>query len=317
MKYSIIVPVYNVEKYIGDCLNSILNQTYNNYEVIIVNDGTPDNSMKTIEKFTKKDKRFKTYTKDNGGLSDARNYGVDKASGDIILFIDGDDYIDKDLLLKLNNEFEINRDIDVVRFQLRLVDEEHNTVIQPAYEVFSNLSSNEAYGILVKNVYVDVAWGYAYRSDFFLKNKFKYAKGRIHEDLGLTHLILVKAKRISSIDYIGYNYVQRDGSIMSSSNRKHNLRKVYDTLFHFDNYLEILKKDTSIPSHNKELLLDYVVRTIIWRSRILDDKDFNKYIKDLRKRKIYKYFPNKTYKDKIRRLVVKFALKSYVLKNAR
>ena len=317
MKYSIIIPVYNVEKYIDRCLNSILDQSYENYEVIIVNDGSPDNSIDIIKKYTKKDKRFKVFTKENGGLSDARNYGVEQASGDAIVFVDGDDYVNPDLLLRINEEFEISRDIDVVRYQLRLVDDNYNVFEQPGYLVFSNLPSTESYKLLLKNVYVDVAWGYAYRREFFIRNKFKYAKGRIHEDLGLTHLILVKAKSISSIDYVGYNYVQREGSIISTYNRKQNLRKVYDTLFHFDNYIEILENDSSITKENKELLLNHLLLNIISKARVLEGNDIKDYIKELKKRKIYKYFPSATVKDKLRRIVVKDFLKYYLAKNSK
>ena len=94
MKFSIVIPVYNVEGYIEKCLNSIKIQTYSNFEVIIVNDGSPDNSEKKIKTFLK-DKRFKYYKKENGGLSDARNYGIKYTTGDYLLFVDSDDYIDK------------------------------------------------------------------------------------------------------------------------------------------------------------------------------------------------------------------------------
>lgn len=315
MKYSIIVPAYNVERYIDMCLKSILNQTYDNFEVIVVNDGSTDSTEEIINKFVKKDLRFKLFTKQNGGLSDARNYGVEQSKGDIIVFVDGDDYIDKDLLLKLNNEFIVSRDIDVVRFQLRLVNDDEKILEIPGYEVFSNVSTNDAYYVLLKNKYVDVAWGYVYRRDFFQKHNFKYAKGKIHEDLGLTHLILIKSNRISSIDYIGYNYVQREGSIINTYTKKQNLRKTYDTLFHFDNYMEILSKDSSINDGNKELLINYLLRTIINKASLLKDSDLNDYIKALKKRKIYRYFPNKTSKDKLRKLVVRFLLKEYINKN--
>lgn len=315
MKFSIIVPVYNVEKYIDKCLDSILNQTYKSFEVIIVNDGTQDNSQSIIDKYVKKDKRFKSYIKENGGLSDARNYGIGKSNGDVILFIDGDDYVDEKLLERLEREFAISKDIDVVRFQLRLVDEKYNKFEQPGYSIFSNVSATDSYKLLLKNVYVDVACAYAYRRYFFISNKFEYTKGKIHEDLGLTHLILVKSNHISSIDYVGYNYVQREGSIMTSNNRKHNLRKVYDTLFHFDNYLEVLQKDSTVSKENKDLLINYLIKSLMWRSVVLEKKDFNKYIRDLKKRKLYQYFPNNTFKDKLRRLSIKYFLKYYVLKN--
>ena len=94
MKFSIIVPIYNVEKYIEKCLQSIKDQTFKNFEVIMVDDGSTDNSNKIMKLF-EKDKRFKSYSKKNGGLSDARNYGIQYTTGDYLLFIDSDDYIDK------------------------------------------------------------------------------------------------------------------------------------------------------------------------------------------------------------------------------
>lgn len=315
MKYSIIIPVYNVEGYIDRCLSSILKQTYEKFEVIIVNDGSPDNSVDIINKYVKKDKRFQLFNKENGGLSDARNYGVKQATGDVIIFIDGDDYIDKDLLLKVNEEITTDRLVEVVRFQLRLVNDLGKTLEQPNYKVFNGLPSVDAYKIMLENNYVDVAWGYAYKKDFFLKNKFEYAKGKIHEDLGLTHLILVKANKISSIDYIGYNYVQREGSIINTYNRKQNLRKVYDTLYHFDNYVKILNSDSSINKENKELLLNYITQAVIGRARLLQGNDFKNYVKELKKRKIYKMLPNKTKKDKLKRVIIKYCLKTYLNKN--
>ena len=93
MKVSVIVPVYNVEKYIKKCLNSLVNQTLDEVEIVVVNDGSPDNSQKIIDEYTKKYKNIKSYVKKNGGLSDARNYGIKKATGKYISFVDSDDYI--------------------------------------------------------------------------------------------------------------------------------------------------------------------------------------------------------------------------------
>ena len=107
MKFSIIIPVYNVEAYISKCLDSIKNQSYDNYEVIIVNDGTKDNSVNVIDKYLS-DNRFKLYNKENGGLSSARNYGIKYVTGDYILFIDSDDYIERDLLNNFNNILKNN-----------------------------------------------------------------------------------------------------------------------------------------------------------------------------------------------------------------
>ena len=114
MKFSIIVPVYNVEKYLEKCLKSIQNQTYDNFEVIIVNDGSTDLSKEIINVF-EEDHRFKGFYKENGGLSDARNYGIKYTTGDFLLFIDSDDYIDKNLLKKLNYIIE-KYNPDLIKF---------------------------------------------------------------------------------------------------------------------------------------------------------------------------------------------------------
>ena len=100
-RISVVVPVYNVEKYLEKCVNSIVNQTYKNLEIILVDDGATDNSGKLCDELAKIDNRIKVYHKENGGLSDARNYGVERATGDYIGFVDSDDYIDAEMYEKL------------------------------------------------------------------------------------------------------------------------------------------------------------------------------------------------------------------------
>ena len=103
MTFSVIVPVYNVEKYLAKCLDSILAQTYSDFEIIVVNDGSPDNSQQIIDEYAKNyPDKIKPFIKANGGLSDARNFGVEKASGEYLLFVDSDDYIAEKLLENLH-----------------------------------------------------------------------------------------------------------------------------------------------------------------------------------------------------------------------
>ena len=142
MKFSIIIPVYNVEPYLEKCLDSVTNQTYKNFEVIIVNDSSPDNSQKIIDKYVKKDKRFKGYIKENGGVSSVRNYGLQKVSGDYILFLDGDDYIDISLLEELSKKIA-NQYPDIVRFSLSTVTEKNELI----KEIPIKLSNNKSYKI--------------------------------------------------------------------------------------------------------------------------------------------------------------------------
>ena len=121
-KVSMIVPVYNVEKYIGKCLESIVNQTFKNIEIIVVNDGSTDNSQEIINEYEKKyPNLLKSYEKENGGLSDARNYGLEKANGDYICFVDSDDFLAIDLLEKLEKYMTL--DIDMIKYKMIKVDE--------------------------------------------------------------------------------------------------------------------------------------------------------------------------------------------------
>lgn len=249
IKFSIIIPVYNVEKYIEKCLDSILNQTYENYEVIIVNDGTLDNSQKLIDKYVKKDNRFLSYKKENGGLSDARNYGVKRATGDYIIFIDSDDYIEKDLLKNLNDKI-IKNYPQLVRYNLTLVDENYNVILSnDKVKSFGNKKKN-----IVRNKYVEPAWLYAYRTDFYKKNNFEFPKGKIHEDFYLTLFILDKAKTVEILNYNGYNYVQRDNSIMTNKNYDKIVKRVNDFLEHNQFHKKTIKNKYILSYSNKSVL---------------------------------------------------------------
>ena len=109
---SIVVPVYNVEKYLKRCVDSIINQSYNNIEILLVDDGSTDSSGKICDDYLKKDSRIKVIHKQNGGLSDARNFGIDKSTGDYLSFIDSDDWIEKDMIMNLFNSI-INEKSDI------------------------------------------------------------------------------------------------------------------------------------------------------------------------------------------------------------
>ena len=125
VKISVIVPVYNVEKYLDKCLNSLVNQTLKDIEIIVINDGSPDNSQTIIECYSKKYSNVKSYVKRNGGISDARNYGLKYASGEYIAFVDSDDYVDLSMMEKLYNK-AIENSYDIVECNLHMVDDNGN-----------------------------------------------------------------------------------------------------------------------------------------------------------------------------------------------
>lgn len=296
MKYSIIIPVYNVEEYLDRCLKSILNQTYSNYEVIIVNDGSPDNSDNIIKSYEKEDKRFKEYKKVNGGLSDARNYGLKYATGDYLIFIDADDYIENNYLEKVNDVLERNKDIDVLKFKIKLVDEGENLI---RMENGLNKEGVTSFDELVKLEFLEPAWSYVYKLSFWKENNFTYLKGMIHEDFGLTPEILMKANKIYYLNSYLYNYVQRNGSIMSSNNKEKLHKKAYDMLYQYDRLIKInYNKDTKVYK-------SFLANALISKTNTLDKDEQKKYKEELRKRKVIDNLIDDTLKRKIKKIIYK------------
>ncbi|MGN1327029.1 MAG: glycosyltransferase family 2 protein, partial [Clostridia bacterium] len=147
-KVSVIVPIYNVEKYITKCLESLANQTLEDIQIILVNDGSTDNSGKIAKEYADKYSNIIYLEKENGGLSDARNYGLKYATGDYISFVDSDDYVNKELYSNLINY--MNNDYDMVKFNIVKVNIEGKKISENYSPVFDNKTGEEAFEILYK-----------------------------------------------------------------------------------------------------------------------------------------------------------------------
>lgn len=223
---SIVVPIYDVEKYLEKCIESIRHQTYKNLEIILVDDGSPDNCPKICDEFTKKDKRIKVFHKINGGLSDARNYGIERANGKYICFVDSDDFVANDYiytLLGLIKKYKTR--VSVVDFEM-INGEDLNTK-QICKEVKDyNLNQDQAIReLLKKNSIGDYAWNKMYERSLF--SNVRFPSGKKMEDMGTTYKIF------SMIDFIAvskqkkYFYVQRKNSILHSLNKKFYNDKFY------------------------------------------------------------------------------------------
>lgn len=203
---SIIVPVYNVEKYVLKCLNSIKEQTYENLEIIIVDDGSEDNSGKICDEFIDNNKSARVFHKKNGGLSSARNYGIRKAKGEIIAFIDSDDYVEKTFISDMYERM-IKNDADIV---VCGYDD-----VRPSEE---NISGKEAtIRLLTKQNNLEIlTWNKLYKKSLFIDNNIVFPIGIIHEDTLTTYKLLSKAKRVSYIAKSLYVYTTREESITRS-----------------------------------------------------------------------------------------------------
>ena len=299
-KFSIIIPVYNVEKYIDGCLKSVMNQTFKDYEVIVVNDGTKDNSMNIVKKYD-----VKVIEQKNQGLSAARNTGVKHAKGDYLIFLDSDDSWNKDLLKELSKSIKNNP--DVVRFQIQETYENSDDLKQFNEQSFEDKNGVEAFKIISSYHFIENAWCYAIRRDYYKKNKFTFKVGTIHEDYGLTPLIIIKAEKVNSIEYIGYNYLQRQGSIMSSTAYEKIQKRVGDM---YEHYLFLISEIDKTKLDSK-VFKSYAANNILLKLFELNKEDYKEYLKRAKKDKIVNNLLADTLARKIKKLIVRISPRLY------
>lgn len=240
---SIIVPIYNVGKYLPKCIESILNQTFKNFELILVNDGSTDNSGVVCDDYAKKDTRIKIIHKSNGGVSSARNAGLYVAKGEYIGFVDPDDYIDKNMYEKLYRLcIDNNSDIAICRFNREINGKIQN---KESTEEIIELNNMEAMNELFKgNLY-----RFSLCNKLFSKKCFNdvlFPEERIHEDLSTTYKLFANSKRAVYINYCGYIYVRRENSILTSTYNEKRLQAfiAWDEIIEFidKNYYEIIEQ---------------------------------------------------------------------------
>lgn len=237
---SVIVPIYNVEKYLEKCIESILAQTYTDYELILVNDGSTDGCYEICQKFSKRDVRIKLINKPNGGLSSARNVGIDNSKGDYITFVDSDDYISKYMLQELYRGLCEN-EADIAMCSFKRV-KENETIVDENCSIKVDIhDSIECF----RRIYTDkvdeytVAWGKLYKSSLF--QKIRYPEGKIHEDEFVTYKVFAQANRVVYIDTPLYFYLIRNQSIMHSTFSKKSLARL-DAYIERIGYFETISK---------------------------------------------------------------------------
>lgn len=213
---SVIVPVYNVEKYVTDCLLSISQQTYDDFEVIVVDDGSTDNSNKVAKSF-EKDARFKVYYKENSGLSDARNYGLNYAQGEFVTFIDSDDTVSKYYLENLYEALKQSKsDISVSNYELVYEVKIPNKEYRQLRIIKRDYSSEEALTkMFLQKEFDSNATSKLYKMELFTCIRFPSRK--LYEDFGTTYKLFSLAKKITFISSKDYFYYQRPNSIQTMS----------------------------------------------------------------------------------------------------
>lgn len=216
---SVIVPIYKVEKYLDKCIESLVNQSYETLEIILVDDGSPDGCPGICDKWAEKDKRIKVIHKENGGLSDARNNGVAVATGDWISFIDSDDWIDLRFYEKLKNLAD--RGADIVGCSTILVDEKGNQIgIQKSIDCELNAADAMRH-LINEDILRQTVWNKLYRRELIRETSF--VAGKFNEDDFWTYQVIAKATKVICCSNALYFYRQRLGSIM---NRTYSLKRL-------------------------------------------------------------------------------------------
>lgn len=258
---SVIVAVYNVEKYIEKCIQSIVNQSIQELEIILIDDGSTDNSGAICDRYAKSDSRIRVIHKKNGGLSDARNAGIEVAQGEYIAFVDGDDYLHSKMYeVLMMNLKQTNADISICAFQ----DVQDYEIVQECdinSQLCEQIMPADVYHLFTQLI-MTVAWNKVYKKDLF--QNIRYPKGRLHEDEFVIHHLVGQSKKIVKTDLPLYYYVSRNGSIMKQINTKRiddTVEAFLDRINYFEqNKLPNLVKETSDILGNALIMYGYRAR---------------------------------------------------------
>ena len=233
---SVIVPVYNIEKYLPRCIDSILNQTYKNWEAIFINDGSTDNSLKILEEYKKRDKRIKIIDKKNAGSGAARNDGIENSKGEYIAFLDSDDWYEKNFLEKLyNNLIENNSDVSMCNPKMTYDNIEKNSKINTYF--FKNVELDKTPEKILGILAMPVVWNKLYKKDIIVKNKIRFPNYSFCEDVEFLYKTFLYVNKVSKIEDDLYNYYQRKNSATKKI-KEEAIEQVYKVLENIERYIK-------------------------------------------------------------------------------
>lgn len=303
-KISVIVPIYRVEDYLHRCIDSIINQTYTNLEIILVDDGSPDNCPMICDEYAEKDSRIRVVHKKNGGLSDARNAGLGIATGEYIAFVDSDDWVHKDMYKVLHDTMKKNN-ADIVECGIlstyEYIDDKKIDNIR-----IQSYSKSDSIGALITQEIRQTVWNKLYKREVI--NNILFDIGKLHEDEFWTYKILDRSNNLIRIDNKMYYYFQRENSIMSNS---YSIKRLDALEARYKRYLFIKDK---YPKYTDKARLDlfYICLFYLQKSLIYLGKEQYKIAQEIIKGYLenieIKNIKNLSYKDKLWVLLSKISL---------
>lgn len=272
--FSIIIPVYKVEKYLNQCVDSVLSQTFNDYEIILVDDGSPDNSPLICDEYSASNSRVKVIHKPNGGLSSARNAGLDIAKGKYIIFLDSDDYwCDCYCLEKLNSELK-NGEIDIIIFGMKKyyqIDDKFGGERIPEMsgrDVFDN--EKITYILMQNNEYVACAWDKVIKRSLIEKSGLRFVEGQLSEDIEWCAKLLLLNPVIRTVPECFYVYRQQNSNSITNNIERRNLENICDIV---TRYADIGKEKNNVALLNytaNQYLLWMTVSNLVPKNEIKD-----------------------------------------------
>lgn len=279
-KVSIIVPVYNVEQYLEKCLNSLVNQTIKDFEIIIVNDGTKDSSQKIIDKYAKNYSFIKSYIKENGGLSSARNYGIKKATGEYLAFVDSDDYVTEDMYEKMYQKAK-EKDFDMVVCDLNYIyPDKKIKATSNIKEDTTNIKET------MLNIY-PAAWNKIIKRSIVKDIFFK--EGIWFEDVEYIYRVLPKITSIGVVQEPFYQYLQREGSITKKVDKR-----IYNYIDNLNGLVSYYKENKLYEKYHQELeyvYVRYLYATFIKQATYFDKEEYKQAVNQAITN-VKKHFPN-------------------------
>ena len=266
-KVSIIIPVYNVENYLKKCLDSVISQTLDDIEIICVNDGSKDNSLKILLDYAEKNSNIKIINKENGGLGNTRNIGISCANGEYIGFVDSDDWVSEDMFEKLYDNAK-KFDSDIAMSPINIVDENsHTTRYDLPYftlECFDESFYNRSFNHYDANDFIFrisvTVWNKIYKTSFLSDIGAKFPEGLIFEDNPFFYKVFLNAKRVSLVnEYLYYHRFNREGSIITEKNNK------YLDIFKIHEISMNIFKESGFFDYYKINLVKYLINSFLNR----------------------------------------------------